>query len=308
METVDIDVLLKQATAISREVGFPEAVEFLKKLVERCFKLKPGEIVGEARYIDVNKVSSITKCLDKIRSYMESVKTIAPDEIAAYLKSIIEQLPNDNGSFDAYMIYVKYLLKLKKTDDAMRAIQAAQLLLNPYMPRYDYLRKQWNFHNYMIEISSQTKSKSARLDYIYHTFISWCLDVITAYDFITRYDEALPQNVELKFGKRTTRDTSKETYLEILSDNETLDKCLETFGIIDQKKQLVDEFCQFCAVELPEILNKKFMSQLERYYRIISEFDFPRYNELPQIIDEIHIIETGINNIMKKYIKEINIS
>jgi hypothetical protein len=160
----------------------------------------------------------------------------------------------------------------------------------------------------MIEISSQTKSKSARLDYIYHTFISWCLDVITAYDFITRYDEALPQNVELKFGKRTTRDTSKETYLEILSDNETLDKCLETFGIIDQKKQLVDEFCQFCAVELPEILNKKFMSQLERYYRIISEFDFPRYNELPQIIDEIHIIETGINNIMKKYIKEINIS
>ena len=303
MEMIDISALMKQATKIRREQGYPEAVEFLKKLIDRCLRLTLSEIGGEPNYFDENKSYYLSQSLNKIRSYMESVKTISNDEIADYLKSIIEQLPSNYAFFDAHILYVNYLLKLKKTEDAMRALQVTQLLLNPYMPRHDYLRKQGIFHNCMIEISSQTKSKSARLDYLYHSFIFYCIEVALVYDIGLKYSEA-SDNYYWTFEKLSTMDISESRCLEMF-DNDEFDKCLQVFGSYDKKKELINEYCQFYSKGLYEALNKRFWSQLDRYKKLLSEMEFRNYTGLPQIDDEIYIIETGIHTILKKYIKEM---
>lgn len=314
MKKIDISTLLKEATAISREQGYLKAVEFLKKLIDKCLRLETKETGWETQYCEggyrltfindnANKAYYLSQSLNKIRSYMQSVETISDDEIIIYLKSIIKQLPSNYAYFDVHLVYVGYLLSLKKIDDAMRALQTAQLLLNPYMPRHDYLRKQGMFHNCMIEISSQTKSKSAHLDYLYHIFISFCIEVALAYDISTRHDGA-SDHIILTFTKRSSLDISKSRCLDFF-DNEKFDECLKIFGIYGKKKELINEYCQFYSKGLYETLNKRFTSQLDRYYKIISESEFPNYNDLPQIDDEIFIIDNEINKILKKYIVEI---
>ncbi|MGE0637263.1 MAG: hypothetical protein AB7G44_10615 [Bacteroidia bacterium] len=228
----------------SNEIDFQELISLLKKVVPYMKKEKTISEDDILKYIFFN--------LEKYDEYskIENQSTIADvicrvnEKIAIeYLEGFLGVFESDKQKnisfFESFILLSDYYLRDKKGDKAFQTIQRANLLVNNFSDKFDYLWKQKIIADKSADICLRGQKNPLYSDYLHYSIVSFILNVardLTGFPIIGSFFYSKSHTLSNGSG---------------FEDNDDFNDALEHLKIKKHKNDLLKEIYDFTFNKLP---------------------------------------------------------